>query len=381
MPASTNSVSGVDPDSVALDVALTADGDAVWTVTYRKQLNSGNETDAFRQLREDIEANPGNYTTDFGAQMRRVAGEAQNRSGREMAVRNVTVNARIQQFGNTYGIITYRFRWTSFAATQGEHIRAGPAVADLFLDSETSLTISWPDGYAAEQVAPTPTGRSENAVTWTGRLDFGVEEPLVVVAPMASATTTGSDTEPAAGSEATPGSWLPVVGVGIVLAAIGVWLVVGRRRFESDDGDGSGVDGSSEDDPTTPADGDGATPTAGTGDADVESKRSEKGDSESSEPTESTVEPESSDAESAGDGTETVADVPEELLSNEERVLSLIEEHGGRMKQQQVVSELGWTEAKTSQVVSGLREDDELESFRIGRENVLTLPDEDDTGI
>ena len=66
---------------------------------------------------------------------------------------------------------------------------------------------------------------------------------------------------------------------------------------------------------------------------------------------------------------------PPDLMSNEERVLSLLAANGGRMKQQNVVAELEWTEAKTSQVVGALREDDEVEVFRVGRENVLTLPD------
>lgn len=47
-----------------------------------------------------------------------------------------------------------------------------------------------------------------------------------------------------------------------------------------------------------------------------------------------------------------------------------------RIKQQEVVAQLDWTEAKTSQVVSGLREDEDIEVFRIGRENVLSLPDD-----
>jgi uncharacterized membrane protein len=66
-----------------------------------------------------------------------------------------------------------------------------------------------------------------------------------------------------------------------------------------------------------------------------------------------------------------------ELLSNEEKVLRLVEDNGGRMKQKQVVEELDWTAAKTSQVVGDLRDDEKLESFRLGRENVLTLPDVD----
>lgn len=65
---------------------------------------------------------------------------------------------------------------------------------------------------------------------------------------------------------------------------------------------------------------------------------------------------------------------PEDLLSNEERVIRVLERHNGRIKQKAVVTELGWTEAKTSQVVGRLREQGEIESFRLGRENVLALP-------
>lgn len=63
------------------------------------------------------------------------------------------------------------------------------------------------------------------------------------------------------------------------------------------------------------------------------------------------------------------------LLSNEERVIRLLEERGGRVKQQAVADELGWTETKTSYVVSNLREKQWIRSFRVGRENVLSLAD------
>jgi hypothetical protein len=79
------------------------------------------------------------------------------------------------------------------------------------------------------------------------------------------------------------------------------------------------------------------------------------------------------------DGRETGAsgsEPPEDLLSNEERVLRLLERRGGRVKQKAIVDEFDWTEAKTSQVVGSLREQGEIESFRLGRENVLALPQE-----
>ena len=75
------------------------------------------------------------------------------------------------------------------------------------------------------------------------------------------------------------------------------------------------------------------------------------------------------------DGNGTPEDEADpELLSNEERVLRLLERRGGRAKQQDVVDELGWTEAKTSQVIGSLRDQGEIESFRLGRENVLSVP-------
>jgi len=84
-------------------------------------------------------------------------------------------------------------------------------------------------------------------------------------------------------------------------------------------------------------------------------------------------EPTGSDPQPA---TEPAVSEPDDsLLSNEEQVLQLVEENGGRMKQKRVVEELGWTDAKTSKVVSKLREEGKLESFRIGRENVLRIPE------
>jgi uncharacterized membrane protein len=69
---------------------------------------------------------------------------------------------------------------------------------------------------------------------------------------------------------------------------------------------------------------------------------------------------------------------PEELLSDEERLLQLLEDHGGRMKQQDAVEELEWSETKTSQVVTDLYEAEKIERYRLGRENVLALPGEMD---
>jgi hypothetical protein len=84
------------------------------------------------------------------------------------------------------------------------------------------------------------------------------------------------------------------------------------------------------------------------------------------------------DGEPTAGGGATGDETPEELLSPEERVLRLLERNGGRMKQKRVTEELDWSAARTSQVVGNLRDEGDVESFRLGRENVLKFPDDDD---
>lgn len=319
MPESPLVAQQVDADNTLLRAELGEDGDARWTVEYRVRLETDNETQAFQTIVDDVESNPENFTSRFGDRMRATARAAENATGREMEVRNVTVNARIQEVPK-FGIVTYTFEWTNFAAVDGNKLIAGDALSGLFLDSGTRLVIAWPEGYERTAVTPEPTKSGDRSVEWAGPTEFTSGEPRVAAAPAGPLS----------------GNGLLVAGAGAVvvvgLAAIVLW----RRR--------SGT-------APEPA---GRTDTGGAASEPVEEAAATAGnDDGESEP-------------------------PEELLSNEERVLKVMREHGGRMKQQEVVEALGWTEAKTSQVVRSLREDGELEGFRLGRENVLRLPEVDE---
>jgi len=64
------------------------------------------------------------------------------------------------------------------------------------------------------------------------------------------------------------------------------------------------------------------------------------------------------------------------LLSDEEQVLALLRDNGGRMKQAEIVDATDWSNAKVSQLLSGMAEGGAIEKLRIGRENLITLPEE-----
>lgn len=300
----------IDPDDVLLSADVQADGDAAWTVEYRVRLDDDESEAAFESYREDLEANTSTYTERFHNRMNATAEDASAATGREMAIRNVSVSARRESLPQQYGVVTYTFEWTNFAAVEGDRLVVGDAVDGLFLDEETSLLVSWPEGYAMAEASPPPDASRQRAATWDGPLDFAGGEPRLTLAP---ADDVGTD-DGTAESAAPLGAALLLVVAAVVVAL----FVRTRGHWPFGAGDASG-------------------------------------------------------SEDAVDPTDDA------LLSNEEQVLALIEQRGGRMKQADVAEELGWTAAKTSQVTKGLREDGELEAFRLGRENVLELPDEDDT--
>jgi hypothetical protein len=364
----------VDPDDVSLRVALQADGSAAWTIEYRVRLDDDNTTRAFESLRDDIAANDTQYVSEFRGRMVATADTAENATGREMRIRNVSVDATRQQLPQEYGVLTYTFVWTNFAAVDDGSITAGDALAGFFLDSETTLQLSWPAGYAVETVQPEPDDlRTESRIAaWNGPVEFGANEPTLVVTRgdtggSTSTTVDGGDGGGSGGSgDGEAGGNLPVGAiVAVVLAAVVAVGFLYRQRAGSDasgtpdgtaPGDGPPPDSTAPE--TQPADGDAgaATGTAAAGSADAD-----PGDG-------------SAGADSGGAATPPWED---ELLSNQEKVLALVEAKGGRMKQQEVAQTLEWTDAKTSQVVGKMREADELEAFRLGRENVLVLPGEE----
>lgn len=312
-PSGSFAMGQFDADSVLLQIDLTEDGYAHWTVEYRFRLDDENATAAFESLEAEIQSAPENFTERFEERMDETAKATATATGREMTIHDVDVRTEQRLLPQEYGVVAYTFEWRNFAAVDGDTIRAGDALGGLFLDEETRLVVSWPNEYDLQEVAPQPDETRERSVIWHGPTDFGSEEPRIVVSQVGVLGT------------------LPLAVIGgaaavalVVVAILGLWWVRHPTNRSSD------------------------APADQSSDVPVEA--------------------------SAGDDP---PEPPDDLLSNEEQVLRLLERNGGRMKQQEVVQQLGWTDAKTSQVVGGLREAGDVEGFRLGRENVLRLPEDD----
>ena len=332
----------VESDTVVLEAAIEADGDARWTIEYRVALDDENTTEAFESLQRDVERNTSDYRDQFASRMRSTVSTAENATGREMAVENVSVEATTSPLSGEYGIVRYGFDWVGFAAVSDDKLATGEVLAGLFLDADTELTIRWPEGYVVSLAEPEPDREGERSMTWTGPREFDIGQPRVVLRTRNSAPP-----------------WGPLVGIALFGAAGVLWYYRRRQAGRAEPANGE--------EPLV-----GAEPDRGGEDPEPEPERDAAAD-DGTAPEPETGAPAAGVAD-AGDGDDT----PEELLSPEERVLRLLEANGGRMKQKTVTEELDWSAARTSQVVGDLRDDGEVESFRLGRENVLKFPDDEE---
>lgn len=331
----------LDPDSVLMRVTVHENGTATWVVEYRVRFDDEASREAFGAVATNVSEDPSGFAAPFRERMAATVASAERSTGREMDLRDVRVSAREEAVPQPRGVVAYRFTWRGFAADYGDRLEVGDALSGLVLDEETTLLVDWSEDYEAASVAPAPEddGRS-HAAAWSGPLAFGADEPSI--------TLSAPDGLPVP---------LPVLGVAVVAAVLGGAVVFRRRRS----GRAAGDDGPPATAPS--ADGDAATGDA-SGGADAGATGADGAW-------------EADAREQPAGGTNGEATDPA-LLSNAERVLRLLRERGGRMKQQDIVSALDWTEAKTSRVVADLRESGDAEVFRLGRENVVSLPDDED---
>ena len=320
------------------------DGEVVWTVESRYRLGEGDH-EAFEAYAESVTAGERDVGYDRET-FERFAAIAAETTDREVEITDAGWDEPWIETDETgeetvdVGVVAYSATWTEFAVADGDRIEFGDALRTddgtwlPSLRADQRLVIERPSAeYTFDR---TPRGLQNGALVWDGPYEFAPEEIDVSFEYTGGddgngATDDGDGGEP---GEGVLGSLLSPYAVGlglVILAALGAgsYYVTARRP-----------------------------------------------------PAESTV------ATANEDGEPTAAEpAPEpdaidpELLSDEERVLRLLRDRGGRMKQGRIVEETGWSNAKVSQLLSKMDENDEIEKLRIGRENLITLPEVDPTEV
>ena len=384
--------------STTFHVRLQPNANADWTVSVQYRFTDENETAAFEAVAEDFESGMVGPSTDL---YRNLAAGAADRAGREMAIQNVEREATVDETPEVedesvvaIGTLELRFVWTNFLERHGGYLRLGDAFRTenngtwlRTLEANQRLVIETPDQYQVSSTPGVSVSLQENAVIIEGPRTFGPNQyvqvvysktavssqppwlllagavvlaGLIVVIGLFAYRRVAGSGGPTPGGE--PGEAAGSAGVAVDRengageagetdgrAAEGAGAVGGNGAAASTDaaGNGGGASNGGKNGP------DAGPPAGGEGDS-VEDAGGGQTGSESGE----------------GDAEEDLS-----LLSDAERVERLLEHNGGRMRQADIVEETDWSDAKVSQLLSSMAEDERVEKLRLGRENLISLPE------
>lgn len=311
------------------NISISGEGDATWNVTVRFPTGTAAESDAFEEV---ATAYAGDEATELlpVEPFEVTADVVDDEVDRDMAIQDVEREV-IRM--NDVGMISLTFEWTGFAKADGDRVIVG----DVFvatkqpwfatLNENEYLRISGPNDYTVES-----SGMAvRDGTMW-------MDGPRNLNEEQLSGTFVASSPPPDPGNDGRMAAILGgagvtalLLGVLLAIAYAGGWppLVAAITRLSAEE--------------RTDADGE-------------------------------------ADSDAAGGDEEPDPLADRELLSDEELVLRLVEHHGGRMKQGSIVEESDWSNAKVSQLLSQMSEQGEIRKLRIGRENLISLPDEQSNG-
>lgn len=206
----------------AFVVDVHADGSADVSLRSTFDLTTDDEQDAFSSLMDDEQARQ-NAKDRFLKRMQAVANDAENATGRAMAVTGARIDLRLTADNET-GIVTISVTWDGLAAVDGGSLTVTEPFASGF-DPERPFVLRAPDGYSFTSVTPEPDDRTASVLTW----EAGTDLTGLSVVMEAEDTPSGAE-DTAVGTDGQPGFGWATAGLALV-GTIGLLASrVSRRR-------------------------------------------------------------------------------------------------------------------------------------------------------
>jgi hypothetical protein len=370
-----------EADRTVFEITLLNNRSARWVFRYEQRLESDEAVTDFRSFADRFNSEETESYRNFRTRAVSLTESGRDVTGRNMSAVAFDRDARIEErgpAGEEFAVLEMSFVWTDFAERDGDRRVVGDVFAGgLYVGPEQELRFERGPDVRFESVEPTPdstaagTLADSESISWIGEIQFTDRHPRVVYLERdaggdsstadADSGTTDSGSDSATDSTSTPtgsssgtGRFVPLVVIAIVLL-----LGVGGAIAYRSDRLKSAVETAA---PETETDGTDASEPAASSDPDIET-----------EPNTASVDRPPSDAERAAGAESVPAVADEELLSDEERVIALLEEHGGRMKQVDIVGNTNWSKSKVSMLLSEMESEGTISKLRVGRENIVSL--------
>jgi len=365
-------------DSTVFRVTTYENGSARWTLQYLRLLENDSEVAAFEDYAAEFERTEPEFVQNFQTRAERLTTFGTDATGRNMTATDFRRSAFVRtQIGGVeaVGVVELSFLWGRFAQVREDRV----VVSDVFeggmyIGADQRLVFGHGRNLSFGGVDPAADALAAEAlvdsdtVTWAGEQQFSDARPRVEYVW----------TESAGAGTATPGTVTEAPETGTGSSGSGT---------DSPDAGGSSGDGPS-----------GGTDGQGSGDGGTslmltvavgllvllgmgglawhtDMLPTETGGEGTTAAPDGPDTPSGTEASPAG--TQKPAASPavseEELLSDEDRVRTLLERNGGRMKQVDIVDRTEWSKSKVSMLLSEMEDEGEISKLRVGRENIISL--------
>jgi hypothetical protein len=352
-----------EADRTRFEITVRENGSATWVFHHEQRLEGEEAIANFERYAERFNTNETETYRNFESRATSLTASSSEVTGRNTTATSFAREARVEKrspAGDEFAVIEMSFVWTHFAREDDNRLIVGDTFVDgLYVGPDQALRFERGPSLRFESVDPEPdsiaagTLVESESVTWLGETQFTDRRPRLIYVPRSAppgetATPTRSPAATTASPAGTPadiGSITPLLAIAVVLLA-GASVVIARRFGRLPDS----IDTTRDD---TGAEGDAAA---------ADSLDSAPTPSDASEP------PRDEDLTAAGPA---VSD--EELLSDEERVVNLLESSGGRMKQVDIVENTNWSKSKVSMLLSDMEDEGMISRLRVGRENIVSL--------
>lgn len=351
-----------EADRTVFIITVRENGSAEWRFRYEQRLESDAEIENFRTYADRFNTEETDSFVNFRERAATLTTSGSEATGREMAAERFRRDARLEErppAGDEFAVIEMSFEWPGFAVIDNGEVVVGDVfIGGLYVAPDQQLRFKRGPNLQFESATPDPdstaaeTLTESETITWIGEQSFADRQPRVAFVERESdATPTETDPEteaPASEDAADPG--IPFVTIGIVIF-LGLATAVAYRAGLL---------------PTGILD-TGGLRSRETAEQSVDTEAETQHVSGGAKPDRSTV----PEGERPNDGTAAVTD--EQFLSDEERVITLLEAQGGRMKQVDIVDRTDWSKSKVSMLLSEMESEGTISKLRVGRENIVSL--------
>ncbi|MCX8184046.1 MAG: hypothetical protein N3F08_06485 [Crenarchaeota archaeon] len=163
-------------------IILHKDSSATWVVELSTTLDSQEDLDSFKLFKDSADQNT--LLSNFETTISSIVSKAASLTGRPMAAGNFSLKIDLTGILKQLGTIKYTFKWVNFSLKTSDGIEVGDVFeGGFYLFTDEMLEIDYSElnsDYFLKLASPRASREDSLRLAWVGRMDFADREPRLV---------------------------------------------------------------------------------------------------------------------------------------------------------------------------------------------------------